>query len=366
MKKFTSRIRCNHIILALGAESAGNFSLFRNGGIYLSEDFGDLLDENNFSKYKKELSSTLKENEIIPDIILTDLHPDYKTTHLGEELAEKFGAKHITAQHHIAHIFSQIGKEIMQDPGYELPSELYGITLDGTGFGSDENIWGGEVFKIKNGSVERIGHLENQTLIGADLAIHEPARMLVSILSKFSKKEEVYQHVKKYYTKNQFELLWNQLQQNFNCQETSSTGRVFDAVSILLGFAKNERKSKHEATYLLEKNSTSSYQNLKPKIKDTVLQTTPLFQYLMKNISKDRKRLAATAQLYIAQGLSEIVGNKKDSPIYVSGGLANNKIILTYFKSMGFVRNKKSCIARGDAGLSFGQIIYRLLTDPRD
>ena len=66
--------------------------------------------------------------------------------------------------------------------------------------------------------------------------------------------------------RNQFELLYNQLKQNFNCQETSSTGRILDAVSLLLGFCKNERNYKHEPIDLLEQNSTSPYGNLKPKI----------------------------------------------------------------------------------------------------
>ena len=68
------------------------------------------------------------------------------------------------------------------------------------------------------------------------------------------------------YTKNQFELIYNQLIQNFNCLETSSTGRILDAVSLLLGFCKNERKYKHESIDFLEKNSTIPYLDLKPKI----------------------------------------------------------------------------------------------------
>ena len=180
-------------------------------------------------------------------------------------------------------------------------------------------------------------------------------------------KNFIYGFVKKYYTKNQFELLYNQLRQNFNCVETSSAGRILDAVSILLGFSGNERNYKHEPIDLLEKNSVKPYLNIKTKIKilntKYLLLTTPLFEYLIKNFNKDKKRLAATAQLYIAEGLYEIIKklqtkNRKLKTVYFGGGLANNKIISNYLKSKGVVLNKK--IPRGDAGISFGQIIYYL------
>ncbi|PIP27779.1 MAG: hypothetical protein COX30_00035 [Candidatus Moranbacteria bacterium CG23_combo_of_CG06-09_8_20_14_all_39_10] len=405
-------------ILALGPESNGNFSFFRDKKIYFSEDFSDLLVDANFRKFKSELNNFLKEMKAKPDIILTDLHPLYKTTKLGKDLAKKYKAEHIQIQHHIAHIFSQIGGEIINTnsglrvTNYEL-RDAFGIALDGTGYGLDEKIWGGECFAISNFQfpisnefsnsndkiskqkikIERIGHLENQTMIGGDLAVQEPARMLISILSKFLSKEKTYQQIKKHYSTQEFEVLYNQLQQNFNCIETSSTGRILDAVSILLGFCKNERKHKHEPVFALEANSAKPYSDIKPKIttlksnqisnfqfpmtkfpkNDYILNTTFLFEYLIKNLHKDKSRLAATAQLYIAQGLHKIVTSYelRVTNYYIAGGISNNKIISAYFESE---KNKAGThsrtpavqIPRGDAGLSLGQVIYYLLTNPRN
>lgn len=386
MKTFKLPSNNKKTILALGPESAGNFSLYKNKKVYFSEDFGDLLQDTNFNKFKNELNRFLKTECIKPDIILTDLHPLYKTTILGAELSKKFKAKHIQVQHHLAHIFSAIGDKFLNEKsglrvtGYGL-RDAFGIALDGTGYGSDGKIWGGEIFQIsrlatRNSAlgVERIGHLENQFLIGGDLAIQEPARMLISALSKFLTKEKIYEHIKKYYSKNEFEVLYNQLQQNFNCQETSGTGRILDAVSILLGFCGNKRNYKHEPVALLEKNSTIPYTDLKPRIKKIMgygllvtgyeLLTTPLFEYLIKNLHKDKKRLASTIQLYIAQSLHKIAKKAKAKNIYFAGGIANNKIIYSYLESKGVYANKK--IPRGDAGLSFGQIFYYLLADSRN
>ena len=376
MQTFSYPSKISEQFLALGPESNGNFSIFKNGKIYFSEDFGDLLLDENYTNFKKELNAFLKKEKIKPTIILTDLHPLYKTTLLGEELGKKFKAQHIQIQHHLAHIFSAIGEKMLQTTNYKLQTS-YGVALDGTGYGLDGKIWGGEIFLISNFKfqisnqipnlklqIQRIGHLENQTMLGGDLAIQEPARMLIGILDKFLSKKEVYAKVKKYYSKQEFEVLYNQLQQNFNCVETSSTGRILDAVSLLLGFSNNERKSKHQATYLLEKNSSKPYLNLKPAVSNSVLMTTPLFEYLIKNLHKDKQRLAATAQLYIAQGLYEIIRLQTTNyklQTFLSGGIANNKIISEYFenkKTGSSSRIPVVQIPRGDAGLSFGQIIY--------
>lgn len=401
IKKINVSIKTSQIILALGAESAGNFSIYKNGIIYHSKNFGDLLDENNFIKFQKYILSFLKERNIKPHIILTDLHPEMKTTAWGKTLAKKISTKnkkteHIKVQHHHAHIFSQIKINDLLNNSTKL-NNAYSVVLDGTGYGLDEKTWGGEIFKIIDTlpnqkhkyDIQRIGHLENQTMLSGDLAIKEPARMLISILKKFLKKEEAYDYIKKYYNQNEFELLWNQLEQNFNCQETSSTGRILDAASILLGFANNERKQKHEATYLLEKNSTKPYQCHRLFFKENIfkgqnncfqLNTTYLFKYLIKNIHRDKKRLAATVQFYIAQGLHQIIKKQEKSQmsdlkskIYLSGGISNNKIISNYFETQGILQNKKiyptkssrsefNRVPRGDAGLSFGQIVCHLLT----
>ena len=394
MDYFSVNIKNKKAILALGAESDGNFSVYKNGKIYFSQSFDDLLEEKNFLRFKRSVLDYLKKNKIKPNVVITDTHPLYKTTLWGEELAKIYKIKHIQVQHHIAHIFSAIGEKIIENCKLKIENCL-GIACDGTGHGTDGKIWGGEVFKlkIKNEKLKiigRVGHLEDQVMIGGDLAVREPARMLLAILARIknyelrikNNKEFVYTYLKKYYTRNESELLYNQLQQNFNCVETSSTGRVLDAVSVLLGFAGNKRNYKHEAAELLEKNSAKPYRDIKPVIKSEIqnyksetnskfkiqnskliLKTTPLFEYLIKNLNRDKKRLAATAQLYIAQGLYEILKKFHNSKFkihnsYFAGGITNNKIISSYLEGKGVYTNKK--IPRGDAGLSFGQIIYHL------
>jgi hydrogenase maturation protein HypF len=371
MQKFKLSLKNNQQILALGAESQGNFSYFNNGFVFFSDDFGDLNETSNLQKFRDSLNTFLKDQKI-PTLILCDFHPFFSTTKLAQNLAKKYKAKLINVQHHHAHIFSAIGDDIILHPdGKNLKlKKCIGVACDGTGYGLDEKIWGGEFFLISSNNISRIGHLENHTLIGGELAIKEPARMLISLLSKFMPKEEVFLTVKKYYNKNEFELLWNQMQQEFNCIETSSTARILDACSILLGFSGNKPAYKHQPAYSLEKESTKPYSNLRPEIQTLnskyILQTTPLFKYLISNLTKDKHRLAATAQQYLAEGIFEIIKKNQSNslPVFFAGGMANNKIISKYLHSNKVHINKK--IPRGDAGISLGQIFFFLLTNPRD
>jgi hydrogenase maturation protein HypF len=371
MQKFKFSTKNNQQILALGAESQGNFTYFDNGFIYFSQDFGDLNETENFQEFSKSLSAFLR-NQKKPTLILCDFHPLFNTTKLAKNLAKKYKAKLINVQHHHAHIFSAIGDDIILNPeckNFKL-KKCIGVACDGTGYGLDEKIWGGEFFLISSNNISRIGHLENHALIGGELAIKEPARMLISLLSKFMSKEEIFLIVKKYYGKNEFELLWNQMKQKFNCIDTSSTARILDACSVLLGFSNNKPTYKHQPAYNLEKKSTKPYSNLKPEIQTLnskyILQTTPLFKYLINNLTKDKQRLAATTQQYIAEGIFEIIKKNQSNslPVFFAGGMANNKIISKYLHSKKVYINKK--IPRGDAGISLGQIFFFLLTNPRD
>lgn len=365
MQIFKTQFKNQKVILALGADSAGGFAVFRNGQVYYQADFGDLLDDDNFAKYSNSITAYLRKNKLKPEIILVDLHPLFRTAELGESLAKKYQSELIKIQHHIAHIFSAYGEYLLNN---EELKEFIGIAADGTGFGLDEKIWGGEVFRLQvlncKLQIERIGHLENQILIGGEMAIREPARVLISVLNNFLSKEAMFEIVKKYYSRNEFELLFNQLQERFNCVETSSVGRILDAVAVLLDFIGNKSKYKHEPIRLLEENSTLPFR-LEPEIFFNkyehiyIIKTTPLFRYLLKNIRKDKKRLAATVQLCLAKGLFG-VAKQENKKIFFAGGLAGNKIMSEYLEKRGAFTNKR--FVHGDGALSWGQLCFYLFS----
>jgi hydrogenase maturation protein HypF len=332
----------------------------------------------------KAITFFLKKENITPEIILCDLHPHYRTTLLAENLSQKYQANLYQIQHHVAHVFSAYGEWVIENKKIISASDFFGIACDGTGLGLDGNVWGGEVFEIsKKLNIKRIARLENQTMIGGDLAVREPARILISVLDKINKNSgqerfDIYQFVKKYYNKSQFKILYNQLQENFNCSESSSTGRVLDAIALLLGFVGNQRAYKHEAIDSLERNSSEFHFDVTPQIRQIKIDgqvgyellTMPLYEYLLANFDKNKARLATTAQIYLAQGLLEIIAlrkkpkNLQNAQLFFAGGMANNVVIANYFETRGVVLNQK--IPRGDGGISFGQIMFFLLANPRN
>jgi len=268
MQELNLKIKNNQKILALGAELDTTLAYYHQGKVFVSDNLGE--SGNDFSVLEQKVIEFLDQQRgrgsdpLIPDCILTDLHPEYNSTKVGEKLAKQWEIPHLKVQHHHAHVFSSMVENYLLDDNF-MPSEIISIACDGTGYGLDDTIWGGEMFSVEmrnfafdtppsppcQGGIKRIGHLEHQTLIGGQLAVEEPARMLMSILAKFLDEQELYQIMDGFYEKNIFKLLNSQLNQNFNCLTTSSCARVLDAACALL-FGCNERRFKHQAAKMLE------------------------------------------------------------------------------------------------------------------
>lgn len=365
----------NQTILALGAEMRGSFCIAKDRNIVVCEQFGNVADQNVFAKYKEMLDEVLKAKNITPNVILHDLHPAYNTTLLAKELAHKFNAELIPVQHHLAHAYSVALEHSLKD--------FTAIVCDGTGFGLDGSVWGGEVFSNNR----RIGHLEEHYLLGAESAVNYPAKFLFSILSKsFSiesvkkeeekegrkeeKEEELQKIMLPFFSAAELKVLKKQLAERFNCPVTTSCGRILDAASVLLGFCR-EKTFDGSPAILLEQNSTEPYElNLiiKEINNEKVLMTTPVFEFLISNTHLSRQRLAATVQQYLAEGLFKIADSQKTdvrtanqnktAAITFSGGCAYNKIMRSYLTSKGVLLNKE--IPPGDDGVAFGQIGWYL------
>lgn len=330
-------------LLALGAEMHNTFCVYKEGKAILSQYMGTTSNAETFGHYKAMVEKFLAFTSTKPERIIADLHPQYNTSLYAEELAKKLNVPLIKVQHHRAHAYSAAAEHSLTD--------FAAIVCDGLGYGDDGTIWGGEVFDRDR----RIGHLEPQFQLGGDSATHYPAKMLYSILSKALGPKEAAKHLKAHFTAKELALLAKQLEQRFNCPETTSTGRIFDAASVLLGHCK-ERTYEGRPAMLLEAYSSTPYA-LKPVIKGNVLLTTPLFQFLTANLNKDKSRLAATVQQYVAEGLYAIASKAK-KPIVFSGGCAYSRVMTRYLLSQGVLINEK--VPAGDGGISFGQVAYAL------
>ena len=339
-------INCKDTV-AVGAELNNMICIAKKNKCYLSQYIGETSKYETFNFLKDTITKFIKLTRLKPEIITCDLHPTYNSTIYAKELAEEYDAKIVQIQHHKAHVVSVAAEHNLTD--------YIGISTDGLGYGDDGKIWGGEIFKVKNSNnFSRIGQLEEQPQLGGDSAAIFPKKMLFGILSKILDEAELIKL--QIFNKKESDIYIKILKSKRNVPLTSSVGRILDATSSLLGFC-DKRTYDGRPAMILESIATKPlefepvFQNKNGK---TILQTTPLFEFLLNNLDKDKGRLAATAQMYIAKGLFMIAKKQaKNMPIVFSGGVAYNRMISNYMIKNNVFFNKE--IPCGDGGICYGQ-----------
>ncbi len=218
-------------VFAAGAELKNSFCIGKNQSAILSQYIGDLKNLETFDFYKKVINRFFNLFKFQPKIIVCDLHPDYLSTQFSKDLVKaNLNGNQIpilNVQHHHAHIVSCMAENQIKD-------KVLGISFDGTGYGSDGNIWGGEFLVCDTKSFERFAHFDYVKMPGGDIAAEEPWRMVLSYLHNYSlnifKKLDCFKNI----DDRKIETVNEMIQNNINTPLTSSAGRLFDAVACLL------------------------------------------------------------------------------------------------------------------------------------
>lgn len=229
------------VVLGFGGDLKASISFIKDDVLIQSQYLGDLSDYLSFQDYKRCFEDFKHFFNLKPELYFCDLHPSYLSTGFADEIKEK-GANVIKVQHHKAHIAS-----VALESGW-FDEEIIGVALDGTGYGEDGAIWGGEVFigSLQKG-FERKAHISYIPFPFGDAAVKEPEKSLFSYFSYLNLVDE-----------ELYSMFSESLKQNFNNMNeylkktqvfTSSTGRLFDAVSFLLGF---NRKIGYEGEAAIE------------------------------------------------------------------------------------------------------------------
>jgi len=213
--------------LACGPFLANTVCLGKNQNAFLSQHVGDLENLETFETFEMTIDHLRAILEIDPEVIAHDLHPDYFSTQYA---TKQTGVRKIGVQHHHAHVVSCMAEHGISDP-------VIGLAMDGTGYGTDGTIWGGEILLADFHHFERVGHLQNVPLPGGDAAIYEPWRMALAYLySSFGKSlfDLPIEFVKRL-DPNRANIILTMIEKNLNAPQTSSCGRFFDGVAALLG-----------------------------------------------------------------------------------------------------------------------------------
>ncbi|MCL1885667.1 MAG: carbamoyltransferase HypF [Dehalococcoidia bacterium] len=217
-------------LLACGADMKGAFCLVRGHHAFISQHIGDMENAETLRNFDDTVDIYKKLFRIDPRVIACDAHPDYFSTRYAQRLSQEDSSLQLLqVQHHHAHVASCMAENAVMQP-------VIGVALDGTGYGTDGNIWGGEFLLADYGKCERLAHFEYVPLPGGDASTRRPLRIAASYIHSLLGDEALKSSgLVGRLPKAELDLLCQQIERNINAPLTSSCGRLFDAVSAVIG-----------------------------------------------------------------------------------------------------------------------------------
>jgi len=349
--------------VGLGGELNNTGCVLLGNKVFISQHIGDVenIETRDFLENSTKHLIRLTNGKV--ETVACDLHPKFTTTKLAQDLAEENGWRLIQVQHHYAHIAALMAEHNVK--------EIVGVCCDGYGYGLDGEAWGGEILFCTQDfpDFERLAHLQKQPLIGGDLATRYPLRVAAGILHEkvdvqgwLLQNQQYFPHGEK-----EVQIILHQLEKRSKIIETTSCGRVLDAVAAVLGIC-YERTYEGEPAMKLESTAIKGKDALKlePVINGNVLDTTQLLLGIFKNRRKYSKAdLAYSAHAYLGKGLATLAIEKAlekgVKTVGFSGGVACNEILALIMRKVveasGLEFLVHEAVPPGDGGLSFGQTV---------
>ncbi len=226
-------------ILACGADLKNTFALAANGWAHISQHLGDLSDLDCFDRYQQTIKTLCGLLDIEPQKVACDLHPDY----VSVSYAESLGVPVERVQHHHAHIASSLAEKGIHEP-------VIGVAFDGSGWGYDDRIWGGEWLICDLQHMERVAHLKEVSMPGSEAAIRFPWRMALSYLVDLQLEHDAIVELLGFISEDEINAVRKQISSGINMPLTSSCGRLFEAVSSLVLGCRSQSFEGQAASYL--------------------------------------------------------------------------------------------------------------------
>lgn len=349
-------------ILATGAELKNTFCLTRDHYAFLSHHIGDLENYETLISFEEGIEHYQHLFRITPQSIACDLHPDYLASRYARERAARQSLPLIEVQHHHAHLAA-----CLADNEWEASNPVIGLCYDGTGLGTDRAIWGGEVLVGGYTGYQRFSHLAYTPQPGGDAAAHKPARMALAHLWQSGLDWEPEIPAVAFFCPEDRTTLRAQLEKKINTPLTSSMGRLFDAVSALIGvrqLATYEGQAAIELEGMCDPQETGWYEfDLKPGIIDPSPVLTTLIEDWRRGIpvpvlASRFHNSVVNLNHKLCQSIRESTGI---STVALSGGVWQNHFLLDrsvlMLEKSGFEVLWHHKVPANDGGIALGQAI---------
>ncbi len=359
--------------LAVGGELKNSFAISTGDLIYPSAYVGDMADVRSEQALKSVIKRMEELLEISPDMIISDMHPAYNSLHIAEGLSKDRGIPLVKVQHHYAHILSVMAENDFSGP-------VIGAAFDGTGYGIDGSIWGGEILKADRSGFERLSHIAPFKQPGGDSGAKEGWRIALSLIHELcpDRKEEAADRLK-LCSAEEAAVITGMLDNNAGIIMSTSGGRLFDAVSAVLGICRESGYEGEAASmlqfaaekYLKEKKGSGLDKEFFKEngAEDVrIMSTNRLFLFILNRAlnGEDADRLALAfheilSELLVREIVFQAENNKIDTAA-LSGGCFQNLLFLKSVKQgleeKGLKVLTHSLIPPNDGGIAVGQCYY--------
>lgn len=347
-------------ILAAGPEQKNTFTLLKDGYAFVSQHIGDLENAETLASYESTIRLYERLFRIKPAIIAHDLHPEYLSTKWA--LAQ--GLPLVGIQHHHAHIVSVTAEHGVDEP-------VIGFAFDGTGYGEDGKIWGGEVLVANWSGYERAAHLRYVPMPGGAAAVKRPARMAIGTLAECGLLEHPgVEPLRSRLAEGEERTLLAMIAQGLNSPMTSSMGRLFDAVAAIAGVA-DDARYEGEAAILLEAcadhSAQGSYEFGIQEVVPHVIDPTPVLRAALDDVAAGvdagviSMRFHRAVVAVIATLARRFSGMFTTRYVALSGGVMMNRIVLAgaveALSEVGLNPLTHKQLPMNDAAVSFGQAV---------
>lgn len=354
------------VILALGAESKNTLCLGYDHTLLLSSTLGDLAQFETFQSFQYWTEEFPRRYHQTPEVFVVDQHPGYHSTQWGKTQATKLHVPVIEVQHHHAHAASAMFDHHL--------SQSFCLVFDGNGAGSDQTLWGGELFWVDRHRFEHLATFAPASLPGGERAILEPYRQVFARFPKRYRENSFLQQLK--ISPQEANLFHQMIDRKINTFQTRAVGRLFDSVSALLGIAPKKIEFEAQPAILLESLAQSYIPPTPPKAYPyTILSeterlevdTTPLFEKLWEELTANVPSAQIAWQFhYTVADIAVHLIQKKASlypakTVTLSGGVFQNQLLTHLLDQLltqqGFQVFRPRKIPAHDAGIALGQIL---------
>ena len=337
-------------VLAVGGHLKNTVALAVRDRIFVSSHIGNLDTPEACAAHKDAADLLCRIYSSDPEKIAHDLHPEYRST----QMARARRGRSVAVQHHYAHALA-----CMAENGVEPP--CLAVTWDGSGYGPDHTVWGGEFLKIKPGGYDRALHFLPFPLLGGDAAVRDPKRAALGLLSTLEGEDAFKRDVG--LPVEDVRLMTSALTKNINCPLTSSAGRLFDAVAALTGIG-TENTFEGQAAMALEFAADPHVGEAYPfDVKDGIIDWRPMVRHILQDIECGVGPGTVSAKFHVTLASMILAAAKSvgEETILLTGGCFQNALLLSSAKEAlelsGFTVCTHQQVPPNDGGLALGQVM---------